>query len=91
MSIFNVIVAAFFVAIFSAFYFVIDLFSPFPKWLTYILFALVGTVLHSLLLKAKSKWDWMNKQIDGQIVVLLIFLILFSPVLINLILFGFGK
>lgn len=90
MNLFNVIEAAFFLIIIFFLEFVIKPISPFPIWLTYVLFALVGTVLHQLLIKAKTKWNWLNKKIDGQFGVFLIFLVFLSPLLIGFFV-DFGK
>lgn len=90
MNFFNVIEAAFFLIIIFFLEFVIKPISTFPLWLTYVLFALIGTVLHQLLIKAKTKWNWLNKKIDGQFGVFLIFLVFLSPLLIGFFV-DFGK
>ena len=93
MSVFYVIDAAFFIIMYAVLYYVFDPISLFPRWITYAFFALGFAFLHQLLVRAKSKWGWLNKKIDPQLSVLLILAILLSPIIIDsiILLFGFRK
>lgn len=90
MSLFYVIEAAFLLIIVFVFSIGLDLLSPFQADFTYIVIGLLGIILQNLLIKAKAKWIWMNKKIDPQFAVFLIIIILFLPIIIEMIMTAFG-
>ncbi|MBP2242901.1 hypothetical protein J2Z40_003483 [Cytobacillus eiseniae] len=90
MRIYNII-EALFIVLFMIVIIYFEPTFPFSKWLNLTLLVLIATLLQQIFAKIKSRWEWTNKGIDTQLGVLLILGILLSPLLIDFILFGFGK
>ena len=88
MSRFHVIEAVFLITYLSVFIFYLEPHSPFPFWLTFGLFALCGFVIEHFIKRARSKWDWINKEMDGKLAVLTIIAAFAAPFFIDFMVFS---